>query len=404
MEPQDQLIDHRRSPGISAKRPAPPAERPVRADSGGGVRRQVEDLLALADIRVGGDRPGDIHVHDEAFFSRVLAEHSLGLGESYMDGWWDCDELDVFFFKLTRARLDEQVRISRRILWNQVRASLINRQRRRKAFEVGRRHYDLGNDLFERMLDRRMQYSCGYWRSAGSLDEAQEAKLDLICRKMMLEPGMRMLDTGCGWGGLAQYAAEKYGVDVVGITVSREQEKLARERCAGLPVEIRFQDYRDVRETFDRVVSVGMFEHVGVKNHRGYLERVRQCLAPDGLFLLHTIGSEKSRVTENAWLDRYIFPNGLVPSAAQITKAAEGLFVLEDWHAFGQDYDRTLMAWHRNFTANWEPLRDRYGERFYRMWTYFLLSCAGSFRSRSGQLWQIVFSKTGVLGGYASVR
>jgi len=366
-------------------------------------RQTVERLLSLADVRIDGDRPWDIQVHDEAFYARVLAEGALGLGESYMDGWWDCERLDELFRRVLLARLETKVR-PRTELPSVIRARILNLQRRARAFRIGECHYDIGNELFRRMLDPLMIYSCGYWANASTLQEAQEAKLDLVCRKLGLRPGMRVLDIGCGWGGTAKYAAERYGVEVVGITVSEEQAKLAREMCRGLPVEIRLQDYREIDESFDRVLSIGMFEHVGTKNYRTYMRVVRNCLKDEGLFLLHTIGGNRSVTRTNAWTDRYIFPDSVLPSAKQIAAAIEGPFVLEDWHNFGPDYDRTLMCWFRNFDGAWDDLKDQYDERFYRMWKYYLLSSAGSFRSRTSQLWQVVLSPKGVAGGYSPVR
>ena len=228
--------------------------------------------------------------------------------------------------------------------------------------------------------------------------------MDLICRKMGFKSGMKILDIGGGWGGFAKYAAEKYNVKVLGITVSREQVEFARKFCNGLPVEIKLQDYRELKNIFDRIVSIGMFEHVGIRNYRTYMKVVHRCLALDGLFLLHTIAGNSSVNTTDPWINKYIFPNSMLPSAKQITSTAEGLFVLEDWHSFGTDYDKTLMAWHKNFEKNWDKFKSCYSGRFYRMWRYWLLSAAGSFRSRICQLWQIVFSKGGIPSGYKSIR
>jgi cyclopropane-fatty-acyl-phospholipid synthase len=279
-------------------------------------------------------------------------------------------------------------------------AAVRNRQTRARARRVGEHHYDVGNDLYERMLDRRMMYSCGYWKTATDLDAAQEAKLELIADKLGLESGMHVLDIGCGWGGAAAYFAETRGCEVIGVTISNEQAKLASERCADLPVEIRVQDYRDVTETFDRVYSIGMFEHVGVKNYRTYMQVCRDRLRDDtGLALIHTIGGSRSRHTTDPWFEKYIFPNSMLPSAAQITEAAEGLLELQDWHNFGVDYDRTLMAWHANTEAAWDDLSD-YDERFRRMWRFYLLASAGSFRAGNLQLWQIVLSRRGLTTPY----
>ena len=366
-------------------------------------RRRIATLLELAGVSINGPAPHDIQVHDERLYDRILVGGSLALGESYMDGWWDCPRLDEFFNRVLSARLDREVR-PRSWLWAALKARLMNRQSVRGVTRMARTHYDLGNDLYRRMLDDRMIYSCGYWDGAETLDQAQEQKLDMVCRKLGLRSGMRVLDIGCGWGGAARFAAERYGVEVVGVTVSRRQVELARQVCSGLPVEIRLQDYRQLDERFDGIFSLGMFEHVGPRNHRTFMKVADRCLAPDGLFLLHTIGGNTSVRQTEAFLDRYIFPGSVLPSARNIAESSEGLFVLEDWSGFGVDYDPTLMCWYRNFLAAWEELKQRYDERFKRMWTYYLLSCAGSFRARHNQVWQVVLSPRGVTGGYSDPR
>jgi cyclopropane-fatty-acyl-phospholipid synthase len=320
-----------------------------------------------------------------------------------MDGWWDCEQLDEMMTRILAAGLSDRVRARVTIL-DAARAILFNLQSRRRAFTIGEKHYDIGNDLYERMLDRRMIYSCGYWKDARTLDEAQEAKLDLSARKLGLEPGMKVLDIGCGWGGAARFIAERYGCEVVGVTVSREQVEYAQARRGDLPVEIRLQDYRDVGEKFDRILSIGMFEHVGAKNYDTFMQTARRLLSDDGLFLLHTIGGNRSVIQGDPWIARYIFPNSMLPSARQITTAAEGRFVLEDWHNFGPYYDTTLLHWAKNFDRAWPDLREAYGDRFYRMWKFYLLTCAAGFRVRNIQLWQVVLSPSGVPGGYQSVR
>ena len=265
-------------------------------------------------------------------------------------------------------------------------------------------HYDLGNDLFRATFDSRLTGSCGYWKDAADLDTAQEAKHDLVCCKLGLKPGARVLDIGCGWGAFMKFAAERYGAECVGVTVSKEQVARGRELCAGLPVEFRLSDYREVTGEFDHLVSMGMFEHVGYKNYDAYMRVAERCLQDDGLFLLHTIGSNYTTHNIDVWLDKYIFPNGVLPSVAQLGAAMEHRFVMEDWHNFGADYDKTLMAWFEKFDANWKQLEPRYGARFYRLWKYYLLSCAGAFRARRIQLWQLVLSRRGRVGGYVSVR
>lgn len=363
----------------------------------------LEETLAKGDIQINGSRPWDPQVHDDRFYRRVLAEDALGLGESYLEGWWDADALDEFFFRLLSIDLSD-VRLSWRRKWTLLKDRVLNRQSQSRASEVGEKHYDRGNDLFQVMLDPLMTYSCGYWKEASSLAEAQEAKLDLVCRKVGLEPGQRVLDIGCGWGGFLKYAAENYGVSGVGVTISEEQVALGQRICEGLPVEIRLQDYREVADSFDHVVSLGMFEHVGPKNYRTFFETVDECLKDDGLLLLHTIGNRFSDRTTDPFTEKYLFPNSVIPSIRQIGDATERLFVMEDWHNFGQDYDPTLMAWHENFEAGWESLQSQYSDTFYRLWRYFLLSAAGSFRVRKMQLWQIVFSKDGIIGGYTPIR
>ena len=362
----------------------------------GGIaspERMVRDLLARAGIEVGGRAPHDLVVHDRRFYARVARDGALGLGESYVDGWWDCPALDQMITRIHRARLPGAVRKNWRYLAVAFRAWLLNLQSRARAYEVGERHYDVGNDLYRAMLDRRMVYTCGYWKGAKSLDEAQEAKLELVCRKLALRPGMRVLELGCGWGSFAAYAAERHGVEVTGYSVSREQVALGRERCAGLPVTLHFDDYRNARGQFDRVVSIGIMEHVGYKNYRAYMEVADRCLAPGGVSLVHTIGGSRSEPGGDPWTRKYIFPNGHVPSVAQLARAMEGLFAIDDLHAFGPDYDPTLMAWHRNFTAAWPGLAAKYGERFFRMWSYYLLTSAAAFRARYLHLFQIVMTR-----------
>jgi len=372
----------------------------MNADS---LRTRAEALLAHAGIHIDGDAPTDLRVHDQRLYARVFAHGSLGLGEAYMDGWWDCADLPGMFTRLLSSHLDQELRTLDTLLAH-LKARFVNLQRGEHAWEVGRAHYDLGNDLFRAMLGKRLVYSCGYWAQAGNLDDAQEAKLDLVCRKLRLKPGMRVLDIGCGWGEALKFAAERYGVAGVGITVSKEQAEFACELCAGLPVEIRLQDYRELDERFDAVFSIGMFEHVGSRNYRTYFETVRRCLDPQGLFLLHSIGTNEAGARPDPWIEKYIFPNSMIPAASQVTAALEGLFVVEDWHNFGADYDLTLTAWRANFDAAWPALSARYDERFRRMWHFYLAVSAAVFRSRRDQLWQLTLSPHGVPGGYRVPR
>jgi len=366
------------------------------------AQRKIEEILLFADIRVNGDRPWDMQVHDDRLYSRILAKGSLGLGEAYMDGWWDCEQVDQFITNFILANIRKRV-APLSLLWPTVQARFMNLQSLGRAFQVGEAHYDTGNDLFERMLDKRLTYSCGYWKNAFNIDAAQDAKLDLVCRKIGLKPGQRVLDIGCGWGSFAGFAAEHYGAEVFGVTVSREQGRWVEERYAHLPVKVLVQDYRELEGEYDHIVSIGMFEHVGRKNYREFMQVARRCLRPGGLFLLHSIGRLNTRNAAEPWSNKYIFPNAQLPSMADISRAVENLFVMEDMHNFSAYYDRTLMAWHERFEKRWPEIADKYGERFYRMWRYYLLTNAGAFRARRLQLWQLVFSTEGVQGGYERV-
>lgn len=355
----------------------------------------IRSLLDLAEIQVNGDHPWDIQIHNPKFYDRVVREVELGLGEAYMDGWWDCAALDDFFTRLLKANLDTKLKGDWKIWLHLARAKWLNLQSSARAFEVGERHYDLGNDLYQAMLDKRLNYTCGYWKNAANLDEAQEAKLELVCKKIGLKPGMRVLELGCGWGAFARYAAEKYGAHVLGVTVSKEQAAYGMELCRGLPVELRLQDYREVQGKYDAVISIGILEHVGYKNYRTYMQVTDRCLQAQGIAFFHTIGRNESVTIGDAWSHKYIFPNGMLPSITQLSAAMEGLFVMEDWHNIGPHYDTTLMAWHQNFEKAWPDLKAKYGERFGRMWGYYLLSSAGGFRSRKSQLWQVVMTRPG---------
>lgn len=366
--------------------------------------RLAAQLLEEAGIHINGEQPWDVRVNDSRFYWRLLNEGTLGAGEAYMDGWWDAPALDECFEHLHRARTDTELPSSRN--WLPVLGKIINRQTRWLSESVVHQHYDLGNDLYEAMLGPTMQYTCAYWKEAETLDQAQRDKLKLICRKLELQPGQRVLELGGGFGELARFMAAEYGCDVVSYNLSGEQVRYGRALCEGLNVRFEHRDYREaVRETqlFDRVVSIGLCEHVGYKNYRSYLRLAHEKLRPGGLFLLHTIGSNYSVTSLDPWIDKYIFPGGMLPSAAQLTQAMEHLWIVEDWHNFGPDYDRTLMAWWDNFQRDWPALMPKYGQRFYRMWKYYLLSCAGGFRARAMQLWQLVLSK-GDRPGYVPVR
>lgn len=355
----------------------------------------VRELFALAGIQIGGTAPGDIRVTEPRFYERVLRDASVGFGEAYMDEWWETDALDVTVDKIMRANLKQKITGSWRMRALTIKAVLLNLQVRARAGASIEAHYDIGNDLYTRMLDDRMVYTCAYWKGAKSLQEAQEAKLDLVCRKVGLQPGMRVLDLGCGWGGFASWAAEKYGCTVLGVTLSKDQVSLGNELWKHLPVELQLRDYRDVHGKFDRVVSIGMMEHVGPKNHRTMIDVIDRCLVDDGVALVHTIANNKSLRHGTPFIEKYIFPNAVAPSLAQIGRALEGTFCVEDLQNIGPDYDPTLMAWWDNFDRTYSEIAHRYDRKFYLMWKFYLLAAAGAARARDGQLYQLVLTKIG---------
>ena len=389
------------------------------------ARHTCVRLLEAAGIEVGGREPWDIQVHDERLWERALVERELAFGEAYMDGWWDAQRPDQLLARIVDANVEDAIRPSPRLVATVLRAKLAHRQTVSGSRRNAQHHYDIGDDLYERMLDKRMIYSCAYFAdqpsddqpSAGDsisagfgagagadgLDEAQEAKLDLICRKLHLEPGMQVLDIGCGWGGFAHFAAERYGAGVVGISPAAHQVTRAQARCEGMNVEIRQQDYREVTGHFDRIVSIGMMEHVGASHHGEFITTCNRLLAPGGLMLHHFIGALETKTTTDPWIEKYVFPGGLLPSVVQFARACEDQLVIEDVHNFGPDYDRTLMSWLSRIESSWDEI-PRYDERFRRMWRYYLCASAAGFRARRLQLWQFVVRRTGHAPPYTPVR
>lgn len=369
---------------------------------------RLKAALEKADIRINGSRPWDITIHNPRFFNRILRGGITALGESYVDSWWDCDALDEFFHRCLKHSIPSLFSAHPATLGIYLKEKLFNLQELSLARSNVEHHYNLGNDLFESMLDTRLTYTCAYWKDAKNLNEAQEAKLDLVCKKIGLKKGMSLLDIGCGWGSLVIFAAQNYGARCLGITLSQNQVDYVQKASRGLPVDVKLVDYRTINQKFDRIVSLGMFEHVGYKNYRTYMESVHRSLKDDGLFLLHSFGSNypspNLKQPETRWVEKYIFPNTCLPSLGQLFSSSDSLFTVEDVHNFGAYYDPTLMAWHSNFVRNWPKIKTHYDSRFYRMWCYYLLLCAAAFRSRNYQLWQIVYAKKGKPGVYRAVR
>lgn len=356
----------------------------------------IRSLFEHAGVGIDGPNPWDIHVKDERWSTRVWREKNLGLGESYMDGWWDCEAVDEMMCRLLRYGIEEKVRGNLGYLIRLLPAIFFNLQSRARARIIAKHHYDLDNDLFFSFLDPYKQYSCAYFEGTEELNQAQQNKMALITEKLNLSADDRVLDIGCGWGGLAHYLAERYGSRITAVNISKEQLQFARDFCKGLPVSFNDCDYRAIEGRFNKIVSVGMFEHVGTKNFATFMKVAHRCLKDDGVFLLHTIGRNTTKQGGcEPWITKYIFPNAALPSIAQLSQAAEGLFVIEDWHNLGPHYDKTLMAWNANFQQAWPRLSEKYDARFKRMWEYYLLACAGAFRARDIQVWQIVMTRQG---------
>lgn len=374
-------------------------------------KSKVDALLHKAGVEINGARPWDIQVHDSRTFRRILTEPSLGAGESYMDEWWDCPQLDEFFFRIFRHLNPKEVYPPTTLLRFWLKNFFINPQSRQRSKQVAMQHYNIGNDLYVAMLGKSMAYTCGYWPHAHTLDDAQFAKYDLICRKLQFKPGEQVLELGCGFGGFAKYAAEKYEVSLVSINISSEQMRYAKTLCRDFPaVQFIECDYRDTsrynptNRRFDKIVSIGLCEHVGYQNYKNFMKIARAQLKENGLFLLHTIAKNTSSSFTDPWIQKYIFPQGMLPTLTVLSQKSEPYFVIEDVHNFGVDYDKTLMAWYENFEKNWPHLSTQYDERFRRMWRYYLLSCASGFRSRTMQLYQLVLSPHGDPHGYLSIR
>lgn len=370
----------------------------------------LQKVLSEIGVTINGNKPYDIKIHDNRVYTEILKKQNIGAGESYMNGWWDCDQLDELFYRVCRHKLYDKLNSSLTANYLYFRNSFINQQSRSKSETVAKVHYNLGNKLYERMLGKSMAYTCGYWKDARNLDEAEFAKYELVCKKLYLKPGEKVLELGCGWGGLAKYMAEKYSCEVVACDIGKEPAGYAKNLCKDLPVKIYQCDYRDVgiynpnAEKFDKIVSVGVLEHVGYKNYATFLDISRRFIKDDGIFLLHSIGGNKTLNYCDPWIDKYIFPHGHLPSLKQLGDAFENRFIVEDLQNFGAYYDKTLLAWYDNLNANWDELKSDYNERFYRMMKYYLLSCAGAFRARDMELWQFALTPQGMPHGYTTFR
>jgi len=393
----------------------------------------VRELAALAGITVNGPNPWDLKVNDERFYGRVLRQGSLGFGESYMDGWWDCEQIEELFYLIFTSGVRDKIKPNADLYLAFLKSKLFNMQSKVRSRRVAEDHYDLPTEIYMSFLDPYNQYTSACFEGPEDLNTAQEQTLELICKKLQLKSSDNVLDIGCGWGGFAKFAAEHCGCRVVGVSISSVQIGYAKNYCQGLPVDIIYSDYRDLAPeftgAFDKVLIRGMIEHVGRKNYRRLMRTVHRCLndGHSSLFLLDTLGGNTSVSMADPWVDEYVFPGGMAPSIEQLGRASQGLFIVEDWHNFGFSYYKTLIGWDGNFEENWDKTReqlkpyydntlkawcarnlkgswseikDRYDERFRRKFKYYFLSFAGSIKARRLQQWQIVLSKRGVPGGY----
>ena len=350
----------------------------------------------------GGDR-AHIALRDPALPRRMLLNADLALGEAYMDGTLAIEGDDLRGFLALASRASEAGRDVPALNFYRGTARLKKRLQQaggaRRARANVAHHYDLSPRLYDLFLDAERTYSCAYFERPGmSLDEAQAAKRRHIVRKLLIEPGMRVLDIGSGWGGLAIEMARDRGARVVGITLSEEQLAHARARAEaeGLAdrVEFRLQDYRAVEGTFDRIVSVGMFEHVGAPNYGAYFRVVRDRLAADGVALIHTIGRLGPPGTTSPWIQKYIFPGGYVPSLSEMMRAVEGVYLVAcDVEVWRLHYAETLRHWYERFMARAEEAERLYDARFVRMWRWYLAGCEMNFRHHRQVVFQVQLAR-----------
>ena len=352
-------------------------------------------LVTVGDEALGATARAEVH-HDHAF-TRMLIGGSTGAGEAYMDGLWSSSDLRAVLTgalaNAGRVRLDAAVSLPRRILdlWRHSR----RRNTRSGSAQNIQAHYDLGNEFFRLFLDESLAYSCAIWDGCDDLDEAQQAKFDLVCRKLDLGPGDRVLEIGCGWGGFAVHAARTTGCQIVAITVSREQYELASQRVAaeGLDDQVRivYSDYRDVEGTFDKVVSIEMFEAVGREYWDEFFATCARVLRPGGTMLLQTIGIQDrdadSGMRASGWISKYIFPGGVLPAVVEIRRSARRggkALAVRAIDEIGPHYVRTLDEWRRRFWQAERRVRALgFDDRFIRMWDFYFAACAASFESRT---------------------
>ena len=348
------------------------------------------------EYRIGDGNPAfTVIFHKEIPLTALTTSTSLALGEAYMDGDLEIEgdlynALDHFLGQMGKFSTDESA--LKKLIF-----SSTGKKNQEKEVQS---HYDIGNDFYKLWLDETMSYSCGYFlHEDDSLYQAQVNKVDYILKKLHLSPGMSLLDIGCGWGFLLIEAAKKYGVHGMGITLSREQyeafNRRIKEQNLGDLLEVALMDYRDLpkmNRTFDRVVSVGMAEHVGRRNYQLFMDCAKKVLKPGGLFLLHFISALKEHAGD-PWIKKYIFPGGVIPSLREMLScAAEDDFHTLDAENLRLHYNRTLLCWDKNYREHMDQIREMFDERFVRMWDLYLAACAATFHNGIIDLHQVLFS------------
>lgn len=340
------------------------------------------------------------YIKDDAVIRRIFSGgHNLALGETYVEGLWDSNDirkLVIELIKLERVKMQLGLH-ALPIFLGEVLGKLLALFLPSNTLSSSRKnityHYDISDDMFQRQLGPTMQYTCAYFhRPDMSLDEAQLAKMRIIAHKLDLRPGMRVVELGCGYGAFAYLLATEFGVHVTGVSLSNDQVAYAKKNFAHSRVDIRLQDYRNVEGVYDRVYSVGIFEHIGRKNYKTYFDKCYDLLAPDGIMLIHTIGwGVSGRWNPNTFMFKHIFPGAEIPHASHMTKKYTDRWHLEDWHNFGKSYSPTAQHWYANLEGSDEF--EAMDESFKRMWRYYLLGGAAAFDSRRCSLWQLVFTK-----------
>jgi cyclopropane-fatty-acyl-phospholipid synthase len=348
-----------------------------------------------------------LNVSDDSVWYDIITKANLGIAEGYMHGKIDVDPLPLFLSLLNDTSIGTRRKEKFDVLGmvigaieapTQMMGWLFNLQTKELSSRVTKQHYDAGNDLYEVMLGPSMSYTCAYWKDAENLDQAQEAKFNLIMRKLELQPGMKVADLGMGWGTAAAYMHKHGKVNVTGVSLSEKQVEWAQNNLVKDGLRFIWSDYRehcedpDIVGTYDRIYSIGMFEHIGPKNYEPFFKCIKALLKPDGLAVVHTIGEPDFVAASDQFLEKYIFPGAVIPTLPMATKAFEHHFILEDFQNFGHDYSKTLAAWHVNSLKFFRENPNAYSPEFQRMWEYYLKMCEALFELRINQLWHFVLS------------